>query len=146
MDDDLQRQAAEAAVEALGAIVAGFAPHTLEDEARLRGLCSAVLMQQEAIGVVISDACDPAVRKQYPFWGFTLRNVGGRVEQAAGKVSVPKTFQELRSLDEVLHYATIVALVTSPAARAILAAHGYDIEFGQRADTPPEDKLVLVKN
>jgi len=137
-----EAQAVEAALQMIGGILRAFAPALTEEQAR--GICAAILQQQDQLGQVINDAVDPQVRAQHPTWGFRLHNRGGAVTSKLGQVTTSKTFAELASLDEVLHYATIVALLTSPPARAVLAAHGYDLEFVHGGT--PKPQLHLAKN
>lgn len=133
--NDPQVQAAEAALQMIGGMLVAFAP-TL-DEPKARGICAAILQQQDQLGQVINDAVDPQARAANPRWGLRLHNAGGSVPQKMGQIVTPKAFGECQSLDEVMHYATIVALLTSPTARAILAAYGYSIEFVQGGAAKP---------
>ena len=122
-------QAIEAALQMFGGMLVSFAPGLSDDEAR--GVVAAILHQQEQLGQVINDAVDPKVKLEHPRWGFRLHNRAGKVPEQMGQQICPKEFMECASLAEVLHFATTVALLTSPASRAVLAAYGYDLEFVQ---------------
>lgn len=136
--DDVQ--AAQAAVQMIGGMLVAFAPTLSQEQAT--GICAAILQQQDQLGQVINDAVDPAPRDAHPKWGFRLHNRGGAVAQKMGQVTTPKVFTECKDINEVLHYATIIALITSPTARAVLAAYGYDLEFVQGGTPKPQIHLA----
>lgn len=133
-------QAAQAAMEMIGGMLVAFAPRLTEEQAR--GICALILQQQDQLGQVINDAVDPTARDAHPIWGLRLHNRGGDVPQKMGQITCPKIFDDCASLDEIMHYATVVALVTSPTARAVLAAYGYDIEFLQGGKAKPQLHLA----
>ena len=133
-------QAAQAAVQMISGMLLAFAP-TLKPE-QAQGICAAILQQQDQLGQVINDAVDPAARTAHPKWGFRLHNRGGAAPEPMGQVTTPKVFAECASISEVLHYATIIALITSPTARAVLAAYGYDLEFVQGGAPKPQIHLA----
>lgn len=124
-----QLQGIRAAVEMVASIAQGFAPKLPPQQ--LLQLSAEVMQQQEALGRVIEDAHDEGRRASHPIWGFKLRHQG---EHIAG-VRVPKDPAGL-SPEQAVHHALVIALVTSPAARTVLAAHGYAVEFFQaKSDT-----------
>lgn len=140
--NDPNVQAAQAALQMIGGMLIAFAPRL--DQAKAQGICAAILQQQDALGQVINDAVDPNAQAAHPKWGFRLHNRSGQVPEPMGQTICPKVFDECQSLSEVLHFATTVALLTSPTARAVLAAYGYDIEFVQGGK--PKPQIHLAKN
>lgn len=92
------------------------------------------LAQQEPLGAVIGDATDPKLRAKHPEWGVKLRNKATGEE---GIIRVPKDFAACERLDEVMHYVTLMGLLTNPAPRALLHAHGYELEFFQAGSSKP---------
>lgn len=131
-----QQDVAQAAVAMTAGVVAAFAPHLSEQEAV--SIATAVLSQQDALGQVMHDAIDADARAKHPAWGFRLHNRAGSVKEPAGLVRVPKAAPECANLSEVMHYATTIALLTSPTARGVLSAYGYDLEFLQGGKPKPK--------
>ncbi len=126
--------AAKAAMEMIGSMLIAYAPHLKPEQAQ--GIAAACISQQEALGKVLMDGAEPTSRTEHPYWGFKL-HVAARPGNF-GVVQCPKDLSQAKTLDEVLHHATVIAMVTSPTARAVLAAHGYNLEFFQGKPPGPE--------
>jgi hypothetical protein len=127
--DAQQAEIAHAAVQMTAGVVAAFAPHLTQQQAVQ--IAASVLEQQEALGQVMADAIEDEPRAKHPSWGCKLHNRAGKVPEPSGIIRTPKAMGECETLSEVMHYVTIIALLTSPTARGVLAAYGYDIEFLQ---------------
>lgn len=106
---------------------------------QIQNVAIGVLRQQEALGAVIEDAADPKKRAANPEWGVKLRH---RATGAEGVIRVPKDFAACKTMEQVLHHATIVALITNPSPRALLFAHGFDLDFFQAPASQPQPKIV----
>lgn len=144
MSDDQQQppdadvEAAKAAMDMIGGLLVAYAPHL--DMKTAHGIAAGVLNQQEALGQVLADGAEPTKRQSHPTWGFKL-HVASR-PGAFGVVECPKDVGQAKSLDDILHHATVIAMVTSPTARAVLAAHGYHLEFFQGTGKPAAPEIV----
>jgi hypothetical protein len=102
------------------------------------------LVEQEALGRVLEDAADPVKRAAHPEWGVKVAHTASGAE---GVIRVPKDLSHCTSIDQIMHHAMIVALVTNPTPRALLLAHGFTVEFFQAVATPPKPpkpRLVSV--
>lgn len=104
------------------------------DRDKLLNAARSALAQQEPLGAVIGDATDPQLRAKHPEWGVRLRNKATGEE---GVIRVPKDFAACTRLDEVSHYITLLGLLTNPAPRALLHAHGFELEFFQAGSSKP---------
>ena len=132
-----------AAAQTMAHILSGFAPHLSPEQAL--GLMQQVLMQQDGLMPVLQDAVEN--RKMHPLWGYRLfrRSPDGKREELAG-VAVPKDAREAarRGLDQLVHHANVLAMVTSPTSRALLAAYGLELEFFQGGEQPNKPKIHLA--
>jgi hypothetical protein len=59
-----------------------------------------------------------------------------------GTITAPKTLARPHTLSEAAMLGHMLAMVTSPIARAFLYAYGYRLEFGQTA--PPTPKPLII--
>jgi hypothetical protein len=125
-----------AAAQMLGAMLRSFAPHITEEQAFVVAVNA--ISHGEQLSAVISDAADPQSRVAHPIWGYKLTDGSGN----EGVVQCPKDVRQAQSLQEVMHHAMVIALVTSPPARAVLAAYGYQLEFFQAA-RKEESQIIL---
>jgi hypothetical protein len=130
----LQQQMDAQGVAMLSPVLAAYAPFLSPE--RVQEIALQCVRQQQQLGQVIEDGANPQSRTPYPIWGLKLR--GGQGGEGVSKC--PKDLGQAKSLDQALHHATVIALVTSPVARAVLLAHGFTLEFFQA----PEDKPQLV--
>ena len=127
-----------AAAGMIAALVKGFAPHVSDEQAGAVALSS--LAVQSGLGVILEDAVDEAKRQAYPYWGYKL--VDGESGKTAGMAVCPKDLRHAQSADEIMHHATLIALVTSAPARALLASYGYRLEFVQSREIE-RSKIVV---
>jgi hypothetical protein len=134
----MQAEAQNAVVQMLVGMVSALST-AAPPPGKVAEIALAALRQQEALGAVIEDATNPEKRKAHPEWGVKLKH---RATGAEGVLRVPKDFAACRTMEQTLHHATVVALITNPAPRALLFAHGFDLEFFQAPASGP--KLVLA--
>lgn len=136
----LQAQAQQEVAAMLAGMVEAFSS-AAPPAAQLVSTAVATLHQQEALGQVIDDATHPDKRKAHPEWGVKLKH---RQTGAQGVIRVPKDFGACKTIEEALHHATIVALLTNPTPRVLLFAHGFDVEFFQAPASTPQPKITLT--
>jgi hypothetical protein len=133
---DIPEEAAHAAVSMVGSLIAAFA-RDIPDESVLQ-IAAGEVGQQAQLGVVLTDAVDDATRAANPVFGFRVRNL--RDNEIVAVVECPKDLSKAKSLNELKHGVDVIAYSTSPAARAVLRAYGFSVEFFQKKDEP---KIVL---
>jgi hypothetical protein len=129
----MQQEAQHAVVQMLVGMITSLSTAAPPPQ-KIAEVALATLHQQEALGAVIEDAADPKKRAAHPEWGLKLKH---RKTGAQGVIRVPKDLAACKTLEETLHYATIVALITNPAPRALLFAHDFDLEFFQAPASGP---------
>lgn len=132
---EMQAMAQQHVVDMLVAMMSGLSTAVPRmPQASVQQTAAAVFAQQEALGVVLEDAADPARRAAHPFWGVKITH---RVSGAQGVTKVPKDFAACSTLEEVGHYALVLGLVSNPTVRALLSLHGLEVTFFQAdADKP----------
>lgn len=133
----MQAQAQAQIAGMLVGLVKGLSSAPLSPES-VQTTALAVLRQQEALGRVIDDAIEPGARASHGEWGVKIIH---RASGAEGVIRVPKDFAACQSIEQMLHHATVVALVTNPTPRVLLFAHGLDLEFFQ-APTAPKIEIA----
>lgn len=136
----MQAQAQQEVAAMLAGLVSAFSS-AAPPASDLVATAVATLHQQEALGAVIDDATHPDKRKAHPEWGVKLKH---RVTGAQGVIRIPKDFAACKTIEQALHHATVVALLTNPTPRALLFAHGFDVEFFQASASAPQPKITLT--
>lgn len=106
---------------------------------RVRALLENILPQmQEALPQIMGDL---KKTDKNPYWGFTatLLATGENIHAI-----VPKDSGQIKTLQDFLLFANVMALVHEPAAVAWLALHGVSIRFVQTATPPPGHRKIIV--
>lgn len=128
--EEMQRQAIEHAIGEIAGFVQNVHPE-VRAEVAAKAAERAVLEQQGIVQTVLADMLDPSKRLEIPRWGFTIS-----AGPAQGRVMVAKDPRDLTSLESVSHYTHAIALASAPAARAVLYALGYQLEWHQGKGAP----------
>lgn len=143
---DAEQAEAQAAIQAGAEMLVNFlgvfARHLPPED--VQKIATAVIGQQPALGQVIQDCVDPAAVDNAPAWGVRIHDRRGGIRSAgepeAAVIRVPKDPQQCKNMTEFVQFAQTLAFVTTPLARAFLAAHGFQVEFLQFKGKP---KVVL---
>jgi hypothetical protein len=120
-----------AAVDMIASLIHAFAPDLPPE--RIREIATIELLQQDALGTVLTDAVDAEKRKHHPRFGF--RVIDMRSGESIAEVNAPKDLAKAGTLNELKHGIDVIAFATSPAARAVLHSFGYAIEFFQKKES-----------
>lgn len=131
-------EAQQAAISLIASLVKAFRPE-VPDEAVL-AIAGGEIAQQQGLGVVLSDAVDDAKRESKPIFGLHLRNLD--TDEIVATLEAPKDLRQVKSLNELKHGIDVIALSTSPAARAVLRGFGFGIEFFQKKEKEPS-RIVM---
>ncbi len=126
---------AQAALGMMAGLISAFAPKTPEQA--VVQIAMGELGQQQELGAVLSDAVDPQKRVAHSLFGFKIRSL--TTGEIVAGVEAPKDIATCRDLNELKHAVDVIAFATSPAARAVMRAYGYSIEFFQKK---PESTIV----
>jgi len=126
--------------------IAGFCPPTMPRD-QVLALAAQVIAEGAVLGRALDDALYGSEESaKHPFWAAVVLSPGEKV-QIAGPKRIPfgseKTTQQ--HIDQVMCSVTVLAFLTSPIARAVLRAHGYDIAFGQKGAPREQSKIILAK-
>jgi hypothetical protein len=135
---DIPDEAAQAAIGMVGSLIAGFARDMAEND--VLQIAAGELSQQAQLGVVLTDALDDEKRAANPRFGFRIRDL--RKNEIIAEIQAPKDLSKATSLNELKHGVDVIAYATSPAARAVLRAYGFSVEFFQKKATA-SSKVVL---
>lgn len=114
-----------------------FAPHLTMP--RLLELAAGVMTEQMELGPVLNDAVDVASRAAHPLWGVKITS---KATNVGGVIKVSKNIEALKTIDEVMQYANVIGLATSPLARLLLRIYGLEYTFIQAKGDAPK-KLIL---
>lgn len=112
-----------------------FAPHLTEEQ--LVELTRIMLREQPQTDQIYASAVDPKLRKQHSIWGLRIF----LKKQQVGEVTAPKKAELTMQPHEVIAHATVVALLDSPRARALIRAYGLNYDFFQRRG--PSDLILM---
>lgn len=138
----LTQEQAQLLAQAMVPQLKAFAPHLTDEQAL--GLAFNAVAETTHLEQVVTDALDQARRLENPGWGFVVKAPpgapGGLTE---GVIVVAKRFADCRDLNESLHFITIIATLTSPLARSLLRAFGYDYHYVQSRNLPEKQKLIV---
>jgi hypothetical protein len=136
----MEREVVEGMAQAIGA----FVPPTMPRDALL-SLAAQVIAEGAILGRALEDASyGHENATKHPQWAAVVLSQGEKVQIQGPKripIGGPRTTQQ--DIDQVLCSVTVLALLTSPIARAVLRAHGYDIAFGQRG--APKPNIIVAK-
>lgn len=136
----LQAAAQEQAAGALVGLLSGLMPHV--SPGTLTGIARATITQQNHpdYNKVLDNAIHGSEeRVEHPLWGVRLFKVGAHRNVAAGRkgpepvavIRAPKDPKDLKDPQEIMHWCTIVGLITNPTQRSALLALGYEPHFFQ---------------
>jgi hypothetical protein len=143
-DDALVQEEFARMISGIAEVVHALAPHLNAEQA------GQLTMQAVTEASNISHAIDDSVpgseaASKHPGWGFQILlppKKKGDPPQVVGIVHAPKDVRGTQP-HEVVAHATVLAIATSPLARAVLRAHGYAIAFFQGPRKEQQGRIVL---
>ena len=99
------------------------------DDATVLHISGKFFDQQGETGQIIIDATDPVKRADYNDWGVQVYDI--KTKSLVKQWTAPKDFTKAKNVQALLDSVYVLALVVTPALRAILYANGYGVKFSQ---------------
>lgn len=131
----------KATVEAFMMQLVPHAPELAADPAKLEAFCLGVIRDQEVMAHIMDDATSPQKRAEKPWWGYRAVDANGGMMT----VKAPKDMKEaLKDPKDLFAFISILSVVTTPLARALLSIGGLRLDFFQavRPDADETPKII----
>lgn len=132
----LRAQMYQQAVAECAGQLSGFFPGK-SDEELIRAAATALATQTgPGMAQYLADAINGDSISKYRGWGMRVRRKGSTDASLEGAVDVAVDTADVRTMDEANRWIAIIAVATSPLARAALDLLGYEMQFVRTREAP----------
>ncbi len=132
----LRAQMFQQAVAECASQLSGFFPTKTDEE--LISAAARSLSTQTGPGMAqfMADAVNAESIAKYRGWGMRVRRKGSTDASLEGAVDVAVDTGEVRTMDDVNRWVAVLAVATSPVARAALDLFGYEMQLVRVKNAP----------